>query len=189
MQFKNINERHCKVVCPSFFKLSLILKWTNTVDIKEINCTVPHSSSKFNPKDSEKTSKRWLFLVFLDFWVVFLGFWAQKPKNTIKSHRKLMSFWRLFRLNFEDEGALGHVFLRKISSNCLLCDATVTSLALALTQHCTCAYCHCTDTALFGAPKFFWKIWPTSFDGIFLTLFLYNKNKNTFCTRTLVTDD
>ena len=36
------------------------------------------SSSKFNPKDTKKTSKR---------------------------HQQLMSFWCLFRLNFEDEGA------------------------------------------------------------------------------------
>ena len=40
---------------------------------------------------------RWLFLVFL-------GFWAQKPKNTRKSHWKLMSFQCLFGLNFEDKG-------------------------------------------------------------------------------------
>ena len=33
--------------------------------------------------------------MFLGFWVVCLGFSAQKPKNTRKSHRKLMSFWCL----------------------------------------------------------------------------------------------
>ena len=61
----------------------------------------PHLQNVF-----QKTLKRhqkdinfwWLFLVFL-------GFWAQKPKNTTKSHQKLMSFRCLFRLNFEDEGA------------------------------------------------------------------------------------
>ena len=58
------------------------------------------SSSKFNLKRHQKDINfRWLFHVFL-------GFWAQKPKNTRKSHRKLMSFRRLFRLNFEDEGAI-----------------------------------------------------------------------------------
>ena len=43
---------------------------------------------------SEKASKRhfrWHF-------VVFLGFWAQKPKNTRKSNRKLMSFRCLFKV-------------------------------------------------------------------------------------------
>ena len=34
-------------------------------------------------------------------WCLF----GQKPKNTRKSHRKLMSFRRLFGMNFEDEGA------------------------------------------------------------------------------------
>ena len=40
---------------------------------------------------SEKTSKRINFQ-----WLVLLGFWAQKPKNIRKSHRKLMPFWCLF---------------------------------------------------------------------------------------------
>ena len=31
---------------------------------------------------------------------------GQKPKNTWKSHRNLMSFRRLFGMNFEDEGAI-----------------------------------------------------------------------------------
>ena len=55
---------------------------------------------------------RWLFLVFfvrnlktqgkvIKSWCLF----GQKPKNTRKSHRKLMSFRHLFGLNFEDEGA------------------------------------------------------------------------------------
>ena len=39
-------------------------------------------------------------------------FWAQKPKNTRKS-QKLMSFWHLFRLNFEDKGAISAIFLDK----------------------------------------------------------------------------
>ena len=39
---------------------------------------------------------------------MFLGFWVQKPKNTRKSPRKLMSFRFLFGLNFEDEGAIGN---------------------------------------------------------------------------------
>ena len=66
---------------------------------------VAPSSSKFNPKRHRKDINfQWLFLEFL-------GFWAQKPKNTRKSYRKLTSFWWLFKLNFEDEGAKYITFL------------------------------------------------------------------------------
>ena len=37
---------------------------------------------------------------------MFLGFCAQKPKNTRKSHQQLMSFRCVFGLNLEDEGAI-----------------------------------------------------------------------------------
>ena len=58
---------------------------------------------KFNLKRHQKAINfRCLFLVFL-------GFWAQKPINTWKSHRKMMSFWCLFKLNFEDKGAVKHI--------------------------------------------------------------------------------
>ena len=40
-------------------------------------------------------------------WYLF----GQKPKNTRKSHRKLMSFPRLFGLNFEDLGAIDETFM------------------------------------------------------------------------------
>ena len=66
---------------------------------KKLRALAP-SSSKFNLKRHQKDINfRWLFHVFL-------GFWAQKPKNTRKSHWKLMSFPCLFRLNFEGEGAI-----------------------------------------------------------------------------------
>ena len=68
------------------------------------------SSSKFNPKDVNF----WLFFLVLlvrnlktqgnviKSWCVF----SQKPKNTRKSHWKLLSFRCLFGMNFEDEGAI-----------------------------------------------------------------------------------
>ena len=84
----------CSVDHGSFYKMIIFKK--SLLFIKESKIKrrlVAPSSSKINPKDI----------------VVFLDFWAQKPKNTRKSHRKLMSFRCLFGLNFEDEGATGKV--------------------------------------------------------------------------------
>ena len=60
-------------------------------------------SQKTVKRHRKDINTRWLFLVFLSFWVVFFASWAQKPKNTRKSHRKLMSFPCVFGLNFEDK--------------------------------------------------------------------------------------
>ena len=72
------------------------------------------SSSKFNRKDINFQSRYSPSLLFL----------AQKPKNTWKSHRKVM-FWCLFRLNFEDEGATRLSTDRKFSklSEVFCCDS------------------------------------------------------------------
>ena len=77
--------------------------WLHTLTQSKIYYIVP-SSSKFNLKRHGKD------INFQRLFLVFLGFWSQIPINTRKSYRKLMSFWCLLRLNFEDEGATSCLF-------------------------------------------------------------------------------
>ena len=109
-----IVQRHMAHPVGGVNKICLILPtdplifydWSQYIDFCWTN------SATFSPFIFKIQSKRhWKDINLWQLFLVFLGFWAEKPKNTWKSHRKLMSFWCLFRLNFEDEGAINYLNL------------------------------------------------------------------------------
>ena len=91
------------------------------------------------------------------------GFWAQKPKNTIKSHPKLMSFRRLFRLNFEDDFRTRIFEENFVKLFTVWCNSNVprTSACTALALTATALHCsgHLSFSENFDRPhltEFFW---------------------------------
>ena len=103
--YKKAKKATHKIESASYFMLKMLLLfiWKSLFDGQH--------------KDFLLQNICWKYLVYSS---VF-RFLRNKPKNTRKSHQKLMPFWRLFRLNYEDEGAieisfmLGHLFMSLMS--------------------------------------------------------------------------
>ena len=77
---------------PDFFLEKVRRKTVVTLPLFIDNKTYSPLIFKIQSKRRQKDINFW--------WLfhVFLGFWAQKPKNARKSHWKLMPFWCLFNV-------------------------------------------------------------------------------------------
>ena len=112
----------------------IITKQPVSVSSSLTDWTPPHLQNSI-----QKTLKRhWKDINFWWLFHVFLGFWDQKPKNTSKSHQKLMSFriqfwtrrgyfsikWPTYSEIFNKHGVFLILFEEKFLTTCLIRTST-----------------------------------------------------------------